>query len=170
MKESELNKFIENIVRKTVNSINIDNRSLYESEYNLLKEFVFNLNDTYEIDETESNKSTKSFYDNKGRLNSMHIKNNIGDYKEIKFYWIDVDKAGKKTPTYTTLPDSTAKTFNTYLKLFLEYFIFLGDKFVFQPTDVARFRLYKIALTKLLDKTKWKMTILDNKIIITKND
>lgn len=167
MNQNELRQIIKEEIQKYIHQYNnINENDLLEEEWKLLNELTLDLENIYKIDEKSSSKYIKSFYDNENRLNIMKAKNNNG-FIEIKFYWLKEDN-GKFIPTYEAPLNSTAKTFNTYLSLFLNYFINLGDNFILQPTDNIRQRLYKIAINKLLDKDNYKSFEKDNQIFIIK--
>lgn len=152
----ELKELIKEVLQEISFQYNhIDENDSLEYDWRLLKELVLNTNDVYPLDEKECNRTTKGFRDNLGRLNLIRAKTNLNSI-EIKFYWLK-EVNGELIPSYDDPPNSTNKTFNTYLKIFFDYFIYLGDSFVFLPTDLTRYRLYRIALNKMLDKNKWKI-------------
>lgn len=153
-------------------------KEIFEKKYNqylqdidewseLSEQFKFDINNIYPIDEKENLKLVKGFRDSEGILNLIKGKE-IDDALEIKFYWID----SNGNPTYDKRKTYDPKIFNTFLNLFINYFLNLSNYIVLQPMDIYRFRLFRIALNKYLDHEKWDMISNENalKIIIFKKD
>lgn len=137
-------------------------------EWNELSEqFKFDINNTYDIMKKESSKYIKTFKDDSGALNYIKARKNK-NILEIKFYWID--KNGH--PSFDKRLSYDPKIFNTFLNLFLNYFLKLANAFLLQPNDIYRLRLFRMALNKYLNREKWDMIVNENelKIIIFKKD
>lgn len=167
MNREELTKLITEIIRDEMQLYlhqynHIDESETLEAEWKLLNELILDIDNTYPIDKENSSKNIKAFYDDLNRLNLIKAKENNGSI-EIKFYWLK-NVNGTLIPSYDDPPNTSAKTFNTYLKIFLEYFINMGDSFVLLPTDTIKQRLYRIALNKLLDKNMWKIVDRQDKL------
>src|SRR3990167_1132580 len=115
-------------------------------EWKIMQEFNYNLVDIYKIDKENNTKYIKGFYDNLNRLNLIKAKKVIEPitgraFFEIKIYWVKEDG----TPSYDDPPNTTPKTFNTHLKIFINDFLPLHDIFILQPTTPSRQRLFKVA-------------------------
>lgn len=164
MNKEELRKFIKEVVNECL--IN-EEKEVEEQEWKLLNELMLDLNNIYNIDEKNSTKLLKQFMDDEGRINIIKARNEKDGWMEIKFYWLK-EKNGILTPTYENPIDSTSKTFNTYLSLFLNHFIKLNDKIILKPTDDIRQRLYRISLNKFLNKNEYQVFERDKLIYIIK--
>ena len=165
MKKSELILLIREEIQ---NYFKIREVELLEAETKILiNELNFDLNNHYELDLNNNSSLMKSFKDDYDRLNIIKAKNN-NDWTEIKFYWLKDDGKGGLIPTYEAPPNPTEKTLNTYFYILFTYFLSLNNKFIFQPIDKVRQRLYMIILNKFLDKNQWALNELDDKILLIK--
>ena len=115
----------------------------------------------------EYNLKTKNwweFKDIKGIEHEIRLNFNAGvDNKEltVKFYWVKDNK-----PSYTKPPYTDERVFNTHMKVFIEEILpklpellnhFKLDKLTLDPLDSSRYRLYRIALNQVLDKSKYEL-------------
>lgn len=164
MQAEELKKSI----KKEIKGMMAINEGLLQAESDLLFELNYNIEDIYDYHVSPKSPFLIEFKDNLGRINVIKAKINNG-YLEIKFYWLK-EHNGLIDPTYETPPNITAKTFNTYLYLFINHFLELHDNFVLQPTDDIRQRLYKIMLNKYLDQTIWDILEYKDKLFIRKKN
>lgn len=153
-------------------------KEIFEKKYNqylqdidewseISEQFKFDINNIYPTDKKESTILIKAFRDDTNTLNFMKARKNE-DMLEIKFYYIN--ESGK--PTFDKRKTYDPKIFNTYLNLFINYFLTLSDSFILQPMDIFRLRLFRMALNRYLDHEKWDMVANENalKIIIFKKD
>jgi hypothetical protein len=140
---------------------------------------ILNINNIYPFDCTP--RFTATFTDGNNIEHFIKINKrlyNDTDNYEVKFGFIGKDdKPSYDRPNiyYNTNPDE--KIFNTHLHILLNIFIEKLNFFklaevnrLYLPaTDYARYRLYKIAMNKFLDKSKYNL--LDgtkNELIIEK--
>jgi hypothetical protein len=129
--------------------------------YTLIGENV-NLEDYYGYNSL--GKSLWTFVDKEGFKHVLKLNYNPGvPDKEltVKLFW---DKDGK--PSYDKPPATDHKVFSTYLRILVEEILpklsyFLGyfkvDKLTLDATDYVSYRLYSIALSGLLDKSKFEL-------------
>lgn len=141
---------------------------------------ILNTNNRYTFDYTP--RFTATFVDNNNvehfiKINKSLYDNDVDKY-EVKFGFIGKNKTlsyDRPNIHYNVNPDE--KIFNTHLYILLDIFIEKLDFFtlanvnrLYLPsTDYARFRLYRIALNKFLDKSKYNL--LDgtkNELVIEK--
>lgn len=141
---------------------------------------ILNINIRYPFDYTP--RFTATFADNNNvehfiKINKRLYDNDVDKY-EVKFGFIGKNKTpsyDRPNIHYNVNPDE--RIFNTHLYILLDIFIEKLDFFtlanvnrLYLPaTDYARYRLYKIALGKFLDKSKYNL--LDgtkNELIIEK--
>ena len=157
MKQEETNKFIKS---KEYRSMDLWNQLLNES-YVLIAENV-NLDHVYDY-----KSKGKNWWEFKGGRDIQHeirlVYSPDLDNKElsVKFYWIKDNKPNYEKPPYTD-----ERVFNTHIKILIEeilpklseYFrTFNIDKLTLDPTDSSRYRLYRIALNQVLDKSKYEL-------------
>lgn len=139
---------------------NLQDQILLET-YTLIGENV-DIGNSYEY-ETEG-KTIWSFQDKQGIKHVIKINYNPGvKNKEltVKFFWLDGSR-----PKYDKPPATDEKVFNTHLKIFVEEILpqlpkllqhTQTDKLTLDATDTARYRLYRIALSSLLDRNKYEL-------------
>ena len=89
----------------------------------------------------------------------------------VKFFWIGKDDK----PKYDKPPYTDEKVFNTHLKIFVDEILSLLksyethfgiDYITLDPTDKIRYRLYRIALNSIIDKSKYSIEEDDKKNLI----
>lgn len=120
-----------------------------------------NLNHTYAY--KNLGKTIWEFQDKKNITHQIKINYNPSDKDSlnVKFYWI---KDGK--PNYNKPPYTDEMVFNTHIKIFINEILpitkpmldhFKLEKLTLDPTDSSRYRLYRIALNQVLDKSKYDL-------------
>ena len=109
-------------------------------------------------------KTIWSFRDSKHYKHVIKLNYNPGVASKeltVKFFWFENDK-----PRYDKPPITDEKVFNTHLRVFIkEVLPMLPDilkhtetsKLTLDATDTARYRLYRIAMHKLLDSDKYEL-------------
>lgn len=149
---------------------NILEKILLES-YVLIGENI-SLSNAY--DYTKNGNSIRSFVDKNGIQHYTKVNYNPNvDNKEItvKFFWMDENQ----NPKYSKPPYTDEKVFNTHLKIFKDEILplmksyedhFGIDYIALDPVDKPRYRLYRIALNSILDKSKFSIEEDEKKNII----
>jgi len=139
---------------------NVVNQILLET-YTLIGENI-NVNNSY--DYAKEGSTIWSFTDKEGYKHITKVNYNPGvKDKEltVKFFWYDGDK-----PSYDKPPATDEKVFNTHLKVFIQEILpqlpglfkhIKTDKLTLDATDTTRYRLYSIALSSLLDLSKYDL-------------
>lgn len=106
---------------------------------------------------------------------SFHDKHNVNHYTKVnynpgvdrkqitvKFFWINEDRKLR----YDRPPYTDEKVFNTHLNIFINQILpmmeayedhFGVDYITLDPTDKSRYRLYRMALGKVLNQLKYEM-------------
>jgi hypothetical protein len=142
------------------NSSNVRDQILFET-YTLIGENI-NTDNAYEY--TAEGKTIWSFVDKEGYKHVIKINYNPGVEDKtltVKLFWDDNGK-----PNYTKPPVTDEKIFNTYLKILIEKILpqlpnlfdhTKTDKLTLDATDAIRYRLYSIALSSLLDSSKYDL-------------
>jgi len=125
-----------------------------------------NINPDNRYEYTADGKTIWSFIDEEGFRHMMKFNYNPGlKDKEltVKFFWYD---NGNKT--FQKPPVTDEKVFNTHLYIFLHEILpmlpkvlshFSVDKLTLDAVDQARYRLYRLALSRLLDKNKYSLVL-----------
>lgn len=167
MKTQELNNLHSN---SDFNLSSILERILLES-YTLIGENI-DLDSVYDYQKQGS--SIWSFNDKHDIRHYTKVNYNPGvEDKQItvKFFWIGKDDK----PKYDKPPYTDEKVFNTHLKIFVDEILSLLksyenhfgiDYITLDPTDKIRYRLYRIALNSIIDKSKYSIEEDDKKNLI----
>ena len=167
MKTQELNNLHSN---SDFNLSSILERILLES-YTLIGENI-DLDSVYDYQKQGS--SIWSFNDKHDIKHYTKVNYNPGvEDKQItvKFFWIGKDDK----PKYDKPPYTDEKVFNTHLKIFVDEILpllksyenhFGIDYITLDPTDKIRYRLYRIALNSIIDKSKYSIEEDDKKNLI----
>lgn len=154
----EVNKFEKENEFKLLNIL----EQILHSTYVLIGENI-DLDNTYNYELVAP--SVWEFQDREKYYNNIKVNYNPGSIdKEItvKFYWVGEDSK----PKYDVPLHTDEKIFNTYLKIFIneilpkldEYFNHFNiDKITLDPVDITRYRLFRIALNKILDKEIYEL-------------
>lgn len=176
---------LKNILESINNDSQLTSLSLDESidlqTYYYLVEII-NVDDIYQFDKTP--RFTATFKDDNDIQHFIKINKRLSsldsDIYEVKFGFIGKDKKpsyDRPNIYYNVNPDE--KIFNTYLHILLKTFIeqldFFGvakvDRLYLPALDYARYRLYRLALNKLLDKSKYDLIDGNkNELIIQKQN
>lgn len=167
MKTQELNNLHSN---SNFNLSSILEKILLES-YTLIGENI-DLDNVY--DYQNQGTSIWFFVDNHDIQHYTKVNYNPGiEDKQItvKFFWIGKDNK----PKYDKPPYTDEKVFNTHLKIFVNEILpllksyenhFGIDYITLDPTDKIRYRLYRIALNSIIDKSKYSIEENDKKNLI----
>jgi len=140
---------------------NILEKILLES-YTLIGENI-DLGNIYDYKKEGS--SIWSFFDKHDIKHYTKVNYNPGvEDKQItvKFFWVGED--GK--PKYDKPPYTDERVFNTHLKIFIEEILplmksyedhFGIDYITLDPTDKIRYRLYRMSLNQIIDKSEYEV-------------
>jgi hypothetical protein len=140
---------------------NILEKILLES-YTLIGENI-DIDNTYDYKKEGS--SIWSFIDKNNIKHYTKVNYNPGVKDKqitIKFFWVEEDNK----PRYDKPPYTDEKVFNTHLKIFITEILplmksyedhFGIDYITLDPTDEIRYRLYRIALNSILNKSEYEM-------------
>lgn len=145
---------------------------LIQSSYEIMTESI---NPDYHYEFEHSRRNAWKFKDRIGTDYFIILNQSLykGDHiTETKFGWIDSNnqKRYDKPPVYDE------RVFNTFIHIFLtEILPFYSQhysEFYLEALDPLRFRLYRIALNKFLDKSKYTMEekATENILIIHSNE
>ena len=167
MKTQELNNLHSN---SNFNLSSILEKILLES-YTLIGENI-DLDSVYDYQKQGS--SIWSFNDKHDIKHYTKVNYNPGVKDKqitVKFFWIGKDDK----PKYDKPPYTDEKVFNTHLKIFVDEILsllksyenhFRIDYITLDPIDKIRYRLYRIALNSIIDKSKYSIEEDDKKNLI----
>jgi len=116
-------------------------------------------------------KNMWTFYDRTGLKHFIVIGKDLDDAElnvmEIKFGWLHNDK-----PRYDKSKSHDEKVFNTHLYILfnelLPYFYKYDLSYNLKPTDKYRYRLYRIAINKYINKKEYELITNDEILTINK--
>ena len=160
-----------------LNKLSLDESIDLQTYYYLVE--ILNIDNRYNFDYTP--RFTATFIDDNNVEHFIKINKKLYDdvdNYEVKFGFIGKNKLpsyDRPNIHYNVNPDE--RIFNTYLYILLNIFIeklnFFGlanvNRLYLPATDYARYRLYRIALNKFLDKSKYKLLDgIKNELIIEK--
>jgi len=163
-----------------LNTLSLD-ESIDLQTYYYLSE-ILDINNIYPVDHTPRFSATFTDFNNVEhfiKINKRIYDDDDDDNYEVKFGFLDKNKKpsfNRPNIYYNTNVDE--KIFNTHLHILLKIFIEKLNFFklanvnrLYLPaTDYARYRLYRIALNKFLDKSEYKLIDgAKNELVIEKN-
>ncbi len=127
---------------------------------------VLNINNHYHFERERNN--LWSFLDKIGTKHFIilhkDLSSKIQNDMELKFGWYDGEN-----PRYDRPNSYDDKIFNTHLFIFFHEILnqFKEYKLIynFKPTDIYRYRLYRMAINKYLDKAEYEL--IENEKILT---
>lgn len=143
-------------------------QEIIESSYELMTEII---NLAFHYDYDRKRKNAWYFTDKANIYHFIIIHKKLTgnlDQAEVKFGWVDI-LTGQ--PRYDKPGTYDEKIFNTHLYILINEILPLHlntfeDGIILTPTDELRYRLYRIALNKELNKSKYSLIEINKTLII----